>query len=77
MGMYAKYTPIRANFDLATNLTPSNKKFGESDKGQSTAANELSQQWAVRFSTAHRFEIRRALYLTPSNKKFYSSKSQI
>ena len=28
MGMYAKYTPIRVNFDLATNLTPSNKKLG-------------------------------------------------
>ena len=27
MGMYAKYTPIRANFDLAPNLTPSDKKF--------------------------------------------------
>ena len=27
MGMYAKYTPIRANFDLAPNLTPSNNKL--------------------------------------------------
>ena len=28
MGMYAKYTPIRVNFDLAPNLTHSDKKFG-------------------------------------------------
>ena len=95
MGMYAKYTPIRANFDLAPNLTPSDKKLGSttlrvisgyffylsrpsltpSDKkflviGQtSTSANELSRQWVVRFSTAHRLEIRRALYLQPSTKK--------
>ena len=26
--MYTKYTPIRVNFDLVTNLTSSNKKFG-------------------------------------------------
>ena len=39
------------------------------DKASSTAANELSWQWAVRFSTAHRLEIRRALYLMPSNNK--------
>ena len=26
--MYAKYTPIRVNFDLAPNLTPSDKKLG-------------------------------------------------
>ena len=37
--------------------------------GASTAANELSQQWAVRPSTAHRLEIRRALYLHHSNDK--------
>ena len=35
----------------------------------STSANELSQQWAVRPSTAHRLEIRRALYLHYSNNK--------
>ena len=29
--------------------------------GISTSANELSRQWAVRLSTAHRLEIRRAL----------------
>ena len=40
------------------------------DKGSSTSANELSRQWAVRQSTAHRQEIRRALYLTPSNNKY-------
>ena len=28
MGMYAKYTPIRVNFDLAPNLTHSDKKLG-------------------------------------------------
>ena len=39
------------------------------DKGSSTSANELSRQWAVRLSTAHRREIRRALYLTPSDNK--------
>ena len=27
MGMYVKYTPIRVNFDLAPNLTPSDKKL--------------------------------------------------
>ena len=37
--------------------------------GASTSANELSQQWAVRPSTAHRLEIRRALYLHHSNNK--------
>jgi hypothetical protein len=26
--MYTKYTPIRVNFDLVTNLTSSNKKLG-------------------------------------------------
>ena len=40
-----------------------------SDRGSSTSANELSRQWAVRPSTAHRLEIRRALYLTPSDNK--------
>ena len=39
------------------------------NKASSTSANELSQQWAVHHSTAHRFEIRRALYLIPSNNK--------
>ena len=32
-------------------------------------ANELSRQWAVRISTAHRLEIRRALHLLPSDNK--------
>ena len=27
MGMYDKYTPIHINFDLASNMTPSDKKF--------------------------------------------------
>jgi hypothetical protein len=27
MGMYTEYTPIRVNFDLAPNLTSSNKKL--------------------------------------------------
>ncbi len=27
MGMYAKYTPIRVDFDLAPSLTPSNNKY--------------------------------------------------
>ncbi len=40
------------------------------DKGASTAANELYCQWAVRFSTAHRQYIRRALYLPSSDEKF-------
>ena len=40
------------------------------DKAVSTAANELSRQWVVRQSTTHRLEIRRALYLLPSDKKF-------
>ena len=30
-----------------TNLTPSNNKFISCDKSSSTAANELSRQWAV------------------------------
>ena len=38
-------------------------------KALSTSDNELSWQWAVRHSTAHRLEIRRALYLIPSNNK--------
>ena len=42
------------------------------DKASSTAANELSWQWAVRFSTAHRHQFRRALYLMPSDNKFGS-----
>ena len=33
MGMYAKYTPIRVNFDLAPNLTPSDKKLGRGAAG--------------------------------------------
>ena len=33
MGMYAKYTPIRVNFDLVPNLTPSNKKWGYGSLG--------------------------------------------
>ena len=40
------------------------------DKVSSTAANKLSQQWAVRLSTAHRLEICRALYLVPSRNKW-------
>ena len=40
-----------------------------SDNGASTSANELSRQWAVRLSTAHRLEIRRALYLHHSDNK--------
>ena len=39
------------------------------DKAVSAAANELSRQWAVRISTAHRLEIRRALHLLPSDNK--------
>lgn len=39
------------------------------DKGVSSAANELYCQWAVRFSTAHRQYIRRALYIPPSDEK--------
>ena len=35
---------------------------------------ELSPQWAVRQSTAHRLEIRRALYLMPSNNKMLAIK---
>ena len=38
----------------------------------STAANEISRQWAVRLSTAHRLEFRRALYLHYSNNKMVS-----
>ena len=44
------------------------------DKASSTSANELSRQWAVRFSTAHRLEIRRALYLMPSRNKMLALK---
>ena len=40
------------------------------DKRPSTAANEISRQWAVRQSTAHRLEFRRALYLTSSDKNY-------
>ena len=43
-------------------------------KASSTSANELSQQWAVRHSTAHRLEIRRALYLMPSRNKLLALK---
>ena len=32
MGMYGKYTPIRVNFDLAPNLTPSDKKLCVHDR---------------------------------------------
>ena len=35
----------------------------------SAAAYEFSRQWAVRISTAHRLEIRRALHLLPSDNK--------
>ena len=43
--------------------------FAWRDSGTSTAANELSRQWAVRQSTAHRLEIRRALYMHHSDTK--------
>ena len=33
MGMYAKYTPIRVNFDLAPNLTTSDNKLFEANLG--------------------------------------------
>ena len=36
----------------------------------SAVANELSRQWAVHHSTAHRLDIRRALRLRPSNNKY-------
>ena len=39
------------------------------DKTSSTTANELSCQWAVPQSTAHRQEIHRALYLMSSANK--------
>ena len=41
-------TAHRFEIRRALYLTPSNKKLGESDKGQSTATNELPHQWAVR-----------------------------
>ena len=44
------------------------KRYHFYEKQRSTAANELSRQWAVRPSTAHRLEIRRALYLTTFDK---------
>ena len=59
----------------ASLLHHSDKKAGRGanvlscDKAASTSANELSRQWVVRPSTTHRLEIRRALYLLPSNKK--------
>ena len=60
--------PIRAFSLSRPNLPPSDKKFLVI-RQTSTSANELSHQWAVRSSTAHRLEIRRALYLQPSDKK--------
>ena len=51
-------------------MTPSDNKTSLLDKRQSTSANELSRQWAVHSGTAHRLEIRRALYLTTSDNKF-------
>ena len=57
-GQYALVQPIASNFAercIWTILTTNN-----GDNSPSTAANEISRQWAVRFSTAHRLEIRRA-----------------
>ena len=70
-GKYVKYVPSGAISLSRPNMPPSDKKFLVI-RQTSTSANELSHQWAVRFSTAHRLEIRRALYLQPSDKKLGS-----
>ena len=61
-------TAHRLEFCRALYLHHSNNKTSGYNV-TSTAANKISQQWAVRFSTAHRLKIRRALYLYHSNNK--------
>ena len=75
MGCTFKYYPSTAflpSVALGALLTPSSCR----DSGTSTAANELSRQWAVRLSTAHRLEIRRALYLHHSHTKPISLRNE-
>ena len=69
MGMYTKYTPIRVNFDLAPNLTPSNKKLGLSDKGSSSLPSSLPRKGIYAQYTPFRVNFDLAPNLTPSNKK--------
>ena len=68
--MYAKYTPIRFNFDLSPNLTPSDSKFQVlSDKWSSSAPSSLPLMGMYAKYTPIRFNFDLSPNLTPSDSK--------
>ena len=69
MGMYAKYTPIRVNFDLAPNMPPSDKKFGRGANQGNLRHMPKTTLWAVLRVLSQSVLFCDAPHLTASDKK--------
>ena len=73
-GQYAIVQPIASKFAERCIYYLLTTNCGR-EKAASASANKLSQQWAVRFSTAHRLEICRPLHLLPFDNKLCCEKA--